>query len=129
MHRRGQHHRTGRHETTGGEQVIGPPLGQPGHEVGGGRGDHHEIGLLPQPDVLHLVDRVEDRGGDRVARQGLERRGTDELQGRGGRDDVDVMPGLRETPDEGTRLVGGDTPADADEDLQAFAHVIHGGPS
>ena len=45
----------------GGEQVVGPPGGRPGQQIGGGRRDEHQIGLLSEPDVRHLVGVVEHR--------------------------------------------------------------------
>ena len=90
-----EHDRAARGEQGVGEQVVGQAVGGPGQQVGGGRGDDDEVGLLAEPDVRDLVDVVPDLGGDRVAGQRRPGRRADELQRGRGRDDADVVAATR----------------------------------
>ena len=63
VHRRREHDRAARGEQDVGEQVVGEAVRGPGQQVGGGRGDEDEVGLLAEPDVRDLVDVVPDVGG------------------------------------------------------------------
>ena len=128
VHRRGQHDRAVVDDQgTGGEQVVRPALRQACHEVGGGRGDDHEVGLLAQSHMADLVHGVEDGGGHRVAGERLECRRADEPQGGVGGYHVDLMAGFSEVAHQRAGLVGGDAPAHPDEDLESV--VVHGTPA
>ena len=122
VHRGREEHRTSRGEQRGGQQVVGTTRDGPRQQVGGGRGDHDEVGLLPDPDVWHLVHVIPDAGVDRVAGQRLERRGADEAQRGLGRNDTDGMARLGQLTHDRGRLVGGDATGDADDDPLAFGH-------
>ena len=65
----------------GGQQVIGNALGQTGDQVGGGRGDQHEVGPFGQFDMAHggFCCRVQQVEVNRVAGQGLHGQRGDEL--------------------------------------------------
>jgi hypothetical protein len=67
------------------EQVVGQAVGGAGQQVGRGRGDDDEVGVLADAYVRHLVDVVPHVGGDRLARQRPTRSGADEAQRRAGR--------------------------------------------
>ena len=58
VHRRGEHDRAAGGEQDVGEQVVGQAVGGPGQQVGGGRRDDDEVGLLADPHVRHLVHVV-----------------------------------------------------------------------
>ena len=94
-----------------GEQVVGEAVGGPGQQVGGGRGDDDEVGLLAEPHVRHLVDVVPDLGGDRLAGQRGPGGRADEVQRGCGGHDADVVAGLGEQAQQLARLVGGDAAA------------------
>ena len=85
VHRRREHHRAAGGEQGVGEQVVGQAVRGPGQQVGGGRGDDDQVGLLAEPDVRHLVDVGPDVGGDRLAGQRRPGGGADEPQRRRGR--------------------------------------------
>ena len=118
VHRGGEHHRAARGEQGVGEQVVGEAVGGLGQQVGGGRRDDHQVGVLPDADVRHLVDVVPDLGGDRVAGQRGPGGGADEVQRGRGRHDPDVVARLGEPAQQLARLVGGDAAADAQHDLR-----------
>ena len=56
VHRRREHHRTAGGQQRGGQQVVGAACDGPRQQVGGRGGDDHEVGLLADADVRHLVD-------------------------------------------------------------------------
>ena len=122
VHRRHEHDRTGRGEQGGGEQVVGAAHGGAGQQVGGGRGDDDEVGVLPDAHVRDLGDVGPDVGGDRVAGQRLEGGRADEVQRAGRRDDADVVPGLGERAQHEGGLVGGHSPAHTQHDRRHGAH-------
>ncbi len=119
VHRRRHHDRAAGGEQGVGEQVVGEAVGGPGQQVGGGRGDDDQVGLLADPDVRHLVDVVPDVGGrpgGRTARPRWARRRT---PARRGGDDADVVAALGEQPQQLGDLVGGDAAADPEDDARA----------
>ena len=75
-----EQHRTTRGQQRRGQQVIGAPGDGAGQQVGGGRSDDHQIGLLADAHVRHLVDVVEDAGVHGLAGERLEGGGPDEPQ-------------------------------------------------
>ena len=90
-----------------GQDVVGEPVGEPGHRVRGQRRDHHQVRVLQV--------RVGIRGR-RPARERVERLGRDEplCPGRGKRQHV--VPGGDEQANQLACLVGGDATGDADDD-------------
>ena len=68
VHRGREEHRTSRGEQRGGQEVVGTARDGPRQQVGGRRGDHDEVGLLPDPDMRHLVDVIPDAGVNGIAR-------------------------------------------------------------
>ncbi|BFO19861.1 hypothetical protein SHKM778_62490 [Streptomyces sp. KM77-8] len=93
-------------------------MGRPGERVGGGGGDDHQVGVLSDADVRHLVDVVPDLGGDRVPGERGPGGRADEVQGGGGGDDPDVVPRLRQPPQQLAGLVRGDAATDPKNDLR-----------
>ena len=73
VHRRREQHGTSRGQQRGGQQVVGTARDGARQQVGGGRGDHDEVGLLADADMRHLVDVIPDAGVNRVARTALRR--------------------------------------------------------
>src|SRR5699024_912589 len=90
VHRRCHHDRGAGDQGGGGQQIVGAPHPQPRQQIGGGRGDHHQIGLLAQAHMGDLLDVLEDGGEDRVVAERLPGGGADELEGGAGGDDADV---------------------------------------
>lgn len=118
VHGGGEDDGTARGEQGVGEQVVREAVGGLGEHVGGGGGDDDEVGGLADADVRHLVDGLPHLGRDGVAGEcgpgGL----ADEVEGRVGGDDPDVVAGLGEPAQQLTRLVGGDATADTQDDLR-----------
>ena len=73
VHRRSEDDRAVGGQQGGGEQVVGPAGGGPGQQIGGGRCDEHQVGLLTEPDVRHLVHVVEHRRVHRACPTGRPR--------------------------------------------------------
>ena len=120
---RGRHDdRTARREEHVGQQVVGLSGGRAGQQVSGRGGHDDEIGLLPEPDVRDLGDVGPDVGVDVFAGEGGPGRGPDEVQGRSGRHDGDVVPVLGEQAQQGRGLVGCDAARHTEDDA-------HGGLS
>ena len=92
VHRRGEHDRAAGGEQGVGEQVVGQPVRGLGEQVGGGRGDHDEVGGLADPHVRDLVHVVPDLGGDGLAGQRGPGGGADEPQRGGGGTTVTSCP-------------------------------------
>ena len=92
------------------------PCDGPGQQVGGGRRDDDQVGLLADAGRAAPRDVLEHAGVDRLAGQRLEGGGADEAQRGLGGDDADVVAGLGELANDGARLVGGDATGDADDD-------------
>ena len=90
-----------------GQDVVGEPVGEPGHRVRGQGRDHDQVGALQVRVGI---------GGRRPARERVERLGRDEPLRPARRKRQDVVPGGDEQPDELTRLVGGDAAGDAEDD-------------
>ena len=108
VHGRGQHDRAPRGEQHIRQQVVRDAVGGAGDEIGGGRDDEDEIGLLAQADVPDLVGPIPDGGGDGSAGQRRPGRLADEVQcGSRGRD-RDVVARLAQTAQDLDGLVGGD---------------------
>ena len=97
----------------------------PGQQVGGGRHDQHEVGLLAEAHVRDLVDVVEQtsvRTGwpDSAAQVAA----PTNFSAVGGRDDGDVVAGLGELAQHLARLVRRDAAADAEDDARAHGRRI-----
>ena len=90
-----------------GQDVVGEPVGEPGHRVRGQGRDHHQVR------VLQVRVRI---GSRRPARERMECLGRDEplRPVRGKRQDV--VPGGDEQANQLACLVGGDATGDADDD-------------
>ena len=67
-----EQHRTARGQQGGGQQIIGPAGDGAGQHIGGGRRHDHQIRLLADAHMRHLVDVVENPGVHRETRQCLE---------------------------------------------------------
>ena len=114
VHRRRQQHLRRRRQQHGGGEIVGVTAGHLGHQVGGGRRHHDQIGLARQPDVadVELVRRIEQVGEDALADDGAGRQRRDEMLGRLGQDAAHGEPALLQPADQVERLVGGDAAAD-----------------
>ena len=111
-----EQHRTARGQQGGGQQIIGAAGDGAGQHIGGGRRHDHQVSLLADAHMRHLVDVVENPGVHRETRQCLEGGGADESQRGLGGDHPHLVAGLGELANHRTRLVGGDTARDADDD-------------
>ena len=111
-------HRAAGGEQGVGEQVVGEAVRGLGEQVGGGRGDHDQVGVLPDPHVRDLVDVVPDLGGDGLPGQRRPGRLADEVQRGLGGHHPDVVAGLGEPAQQLARLVGGDAAAHPQHDLR-----------
>ena len=102
-------------------EVVGKAVGEPGHQVGGGRRDDDEVGLAGQADMadILLVLAVEQVGEDVVGGQRADRQRRDEVLRGLGHDGADGGAALAQPADQVERLVGGDAAADDQEDALA----------
>ena len=102
----------------GGQQVIGNALGQAGDQVGGGRGDQHQVGPFGQFDMAHggFGRRVQQVQVNRVPGQGLHGQRRDELTAAAGHDHAHFGALVEEPADQLCALVGGNAAADAEND-------------
>ena len=118
VHRRGQGHRRVGGQHQGGQQIVGHALGEARQQVGGGRGDQHQVGPFGQLDVAHrrLGGRIEQIQMHRMAGQGLEGQGSDELASCTGHHYMDFRALVAQAADQLRALVGGDAAADAQDD-------------
>ena len=124
VHRRGNDHRAGRDEAARGEQVIRAPHTQSRHKIGRGRGDHDEVGLLTETDVLNPGDVVPDGRTDRITGQGLPGGSTHEVQCGFGGNDVDVVPPFREIANEVGRLKRSNAAPNTHQDAERLALIL-----
>ena len=97
-----------------------------GEQVGGGRGDHDQVGLLADPDVRDLVDVGPHLGGDRLAGERGPGRGADEVQRSGGGYDGHVVPRLGEAAGQLAGLVRRDPAGDPEDDTGPCPGLGHG---
>jgi hypothetical protein len=121
VHRRGDQHRpVGREQHRGGE-VVGVAARHLGHEVGGRRRDHDQVGVAREPDMadVELGAGVEQVGMDALAcdRAGRQRR--DEFLRGARHHDARGRAALLQASDQVERFVGRDAAADDEKD--AFA--------
>eukprot|EP01132_Coremiostelium_polycephalum_P020831 gene20832-biopygen11637 len=102
----------------GGQQVVGNALGQAGDQVGGGRGDQHQVGPLGQLDVAHggFGRRVQQVEVNRVAGQGLHGQRGDEFTAATGHDHAHFGALVEKPANQLCALVGGNAAADAEND-------------
>ncbi|MCY1453316.1 hypothetical protein D9M71_702980 [compost metagenome] len=96
-------------------------VGQPGQQVGRGRGDDDAVGPAGQLDMAHgLFGRAVPQGGaGGLAGQGLEAQRGDELLGPGGHGDLHLGPGVAQAAHQFQRLVGRDAATHAQQQLLA----------
>ncbi|MNI08255.1 hypothetical protein D3C73_612820 [compost metagenome] len=109
----GDHGIGGQHQR--GQQVIGDALGQTGDQVGGGRGDQHQVGPFGQFDVAHggFGRRVQQVQVHRVPGQCLHGQRGDELGTATGHDHAHFGALVHQAANQVGALVGSDTAADA----------------
>ena len=95
-------------------RVVGDAMRHLGHDVGGRRGHHHDIGLLPQLDVgdVALGGQRERVGVDRPAGERLQRERGHKFGAGTGQDAAHLGAALPEPPDEVEAFVGGDAARD-----------------
>ncbi|MNG83339.1 hypothetical protein D3C79_420600 [compost metagenome] len=112
-------------QAEGGQQFIRHAGGQARHQVGAGGRDQHQIGPLCQLDVAHarLGGRVQQAVGDRVAGDGLQGQGSDELLGGAGHHHPHLGPLIFQAAYQLGTLVGGDPATDTQQD--AFIGQSH----
>lgn len=92
------------------------PVSRPRDQIGGGRRDDDEIGVLRQSDVIEGVPSAEELGVGTPASDGFERNGADELLCGAGEYCVYEGSGLREQAGQPDCLVAGDAARNAEED-------------
>ncbi|MCY1280381.1 hypothetical protein D9M69_359920 [compost metagenome] len=118
VHRRGEgdHGVGGQHQ--GGQQVVGLALGEACQQVGGGRGDQHQVGPARQLDVAHggFGGGVEQVEVYRVAGQCLQGQRGDELAAALGHYHAHFGALVAQPANQFGALVGGDAAADAQDD-------------
>ena len=114
---RDEHRLVGRDQRRG-REVVGDAVGHLGHDVGGRGRHHHDVGLLPEPDVgdLAVSGERERVGVDRLPGQGLDRERRDEFGAGTGQDAAHVRAVLPQPPDQVEALVGGDAARDHKQD-------------
>ena len=124
VHRRGEHHRAAGGEQGVGEQVVGQAVRGLGQQVGGGRGDHDQVGGLADPDVRHLVHVGPDVGRRPACRTAPPRSGapTNSSAAAVGHDG-DVVAGLGEPAQQLAGLVRSDAAAHAQDDARLASGV------
>ena len=113
------HRGRGEHRLVGGEQrrcrqIVGDAVRHLGHNIAGRRGHHHDIGLLPEPDMsdVALGGQRERVGVDRPAGERLHRERGHEFGAGTGEDAAHLGAALPEPPDEVEAFVGGDAACD-----------------
>ncbi|MCY1438857.1 hypothetical protein D9M68_594710 [compost metagenome] len=118
VHRRGEGDLGVGGQHQGGQQVVGDALGQARHDVGGGRGDQHQVGPAGQFDVAHgrFGGGVEQVHVHRVAGQGLHGQGSDEFTPALGHHYADFGAQVAQAADQFGALVGGDTATHTQDD-------------
>jgi hypothetical protein len=128
------HRRRHQHRLVGGDEhrrseVVGMAVGELGHQIGGGRSDHQQIGLARKPDVADvvLVIAVEQFGEHMIGRKRADRQGGDEFPRGGSHDHAHRGVALAQPADEIQRLVGGDAAADDEQDGSAAGTESGGG--
>ena len=115
VHGRGDEHGRAGGQHGGGQHIVRDAMGHFGHDIGGGRGDQKQIGLLGQGHVLHLpalgtVKGVRDAG---IIAEGLKGEGRNELAGVRGHDDMHPRARFAQTGNHLAALVGRDASRDA----------------
>ena len=108
----------------GGQHVIGQTVGQLGGHIGGGGGDHHQIGTLSQCDMLHLMDKVAVKGVhyDLIARELLKGQRGHKFGGVLGHDHLHIGVELDQSGSQGSGLIRGDAAAYADNNVLSSEH-------
>ena len=100
VHRGREQHRTVRHQQRVGKVVAGLSRGCLGQQISRGRRDYHQVRFMAQPDVVNLMDVVEDAVADRVAGQCLPRGSAHKTRGRLRGYHGDVMACFSKKPEE-----------------------------
>ena len=129
------HRRRHQHLCVGGKQdrrskVIGEPVRQLRHQIGGGRRHHDQVGLARQPymsDIM-LVLAIEEVGENTVGRQRADRQRRDELLRRRRHDGAHRRAPFPQPADKVERLIGGDAAADDEQDALAGKGHLRGVP-
>ena len=116
VHGRREEHRASRGQQGGGQEIIGSAGDSAGQQIGGGRNNHDEVGLLTKANMRDVGDILEYPGVHGVSGQRLEGRGADETQRRLGGNHPDFVAGFTELTHHRTGLVGRDATGDADDD-------------
>ncbi len=119
VHRGREQNRSVGHEKRVGEEVARLSRGCLGQEIGRGRGNHDQVGFMAQPDMVDLLDVVEDAVAHGVAGEGLPRGHSDEPGGSFRGDDRHLVAGFSKKPEERCNLVGCDPSPDSED----YAHV------
>ena len=89
VHRGCVHDRAARGQQHVAEQVRSQAGRGARKQVGRGGGDEHQVGLLPERDMRHLVNAVPGAGADGLAGQRLPGRRADEMKRIRSRHDAD----------------------------------------
>ena len=108
----------------GGEHIVGQTVGQFGADVGGGRGDEHQIGALGQRDMLYLMAEVAVKGVHHGAAAGelLEGQGGDELGGMLGHHHLYGSVLFYQSGSQCGGLIGGDAAGDTQQNGLSTKH-------
>ena len=130
VHRGRREHRLVGGEQRRGRQIVGDAMRHLGHDVGGRRGHHHDIGLLPQPDVgdVALGGQRERVGVGRPAGEGLDRERGHKFGTGTGQDAAHLGAALPEPPDEVEAFVGGDAACDHQQHPLALSAALASAP-
>ena len=133
VHRRGDEHGAPGREHDGGEHRVAEAAGQLRERLRRGRRDDHAVGPQAELDVLRPGRLRRARLGEQLAqhlalRQRRNRQRRDKAGRRRRHHRLDLRPGTDEPPHQVGRLVGGDAPRDAEDDLFAVErHAREGG--
>ena len=119
----GQHRFVGRKDQRG-RQIVGDACGHLRQQVGSGGAHHDEVRFAAELDMPHLdlVLEIEQRGIDLVLAQSGKRHRGNELLAAIGQHTGYLPTRLADQAHELARFVGGDAPADNEQDLRA-AHA------
>jgi hypothetical protein len=114
IHRRRENNLHRRRQQHGGGEIVGETVRHLGHQIGGRRRNHDQVGLARQPDVadVEFMRRVEQVGIDAPAADRACRQRSDELRSRLGENAPHDDAAFLHAPYEIERFVGGDAAAD-----------------
>lgn len=99
-------------------------MGQLGKHICRGRSDDHQIGLIRQSDVLHLMGIISVKGvhNGPVSGERFKREGCDELRGVGGHQHMDAAVLLNQGGGQLRRLIAGDPAGHAQKYCFSLQH-------